>query len=220
MIFMRARAIIECPSFRCSEAIAPHLKRVFEGEYDLPLCYNAEPPTILDLGANYGSFAVWASHRWPGAHIHCYEPHPETFAVLQENLAIYPKVYAHNYAIGNPGMRVLINGQENTGESSLYLQQNQTDFTGQHVEVRDPLQLPEAQILKMDIEGCELEVLEPLMAAGRKFDAIMFEYHRQGDRRKLDALLGDYVLTGAYLYNPGLGVMRYLRRDLVAGSDL
>lgn len=205
---------IETPYFRCSESIAKYLDRVFGGEYEVPLYYKTNPPIILDLGANYGAFSVWASHRWPGSVIHAFEPHPDTFAVLQENLINFPLVKAYPYGVGEAGIRVLIDGPSNAGESSLYLQENQKDFTGLHVEVTDPLSLPKAQILKMDIEGCELEVLEPLIKDGREFDAIMFEYHRKDDRRKLDALLGDYVLTGAHCYNSGLGVFRYVHRKL------
>jgi FkbM family methyltransferase len=39
---------------------------------------------ILDIGANVGSFAAWALKRWPGAHVYCYEPLPNNFALLKK----------------------------------------------------------------------------------------------------------------------------------------
>lgn len=216
-IYVNAKATVLCPSFQCPPEITKYLQFVFDGEYDVPVAYTDEAPVVLDLGANYGAFSVWASHRWPGCIVHAYEPHPETFEVLSQNLSLYPKVTAYNHAIGNPGLRVLHDGLGNSGECSLYVPENNLLPTGQHVEVKDPLTLPEARILKMDIEGCEIEVLEPLLAQGRIFDAVMFEYHRTSDRRILDSLLKDYTLTGANLYNPGLGVMRYVHKKLLGG---
>lgn len=207
---------IECPYFLCEREIAHHLKKVFEGEYEVPLTYSQEQPVVLDLGANFGAFSVWASHRWPGCTVHAYEPNPETFSVLEKNVALFGKVTPYNWGIGSPGMRVLSDGLENSGECSFHQVANNPAPTGRHCEVRDPLSLPEARILKMDIEGCEVEVLEPLLAAGRKFDAIMFEFHNRDIRLRMEKLLEkDYVLTGAHLYSVDLGVLRFMNRRLI-----
>jgi hypothetical protein len=63
-----------------------HVQKVLGGEYEVP--YRATRPVILDIGANVGSFAAWALGRWPGAHIHCYEPLPDNFVLLQKNLGL------------------------------------------------------------------------------------------------------------------------------------
>ena len=60
--------------------------------------YRATRPVILDIGANVGSFAAWALKRWPGAHVHCYEPLPDNMLVLAN---FY---YEGDYGVGyNPG---------------------------------------------------------------------------------------------------------------------
>lgn len=200
--------------FACSPAIKLHLDSVFAGEYDVPLQISGL--RIIDVGANFGAFSIWAAHRFPHSVIYAFEPHPETVKVLRENIIGYP-VSVFDFGIGRPGMRPLYNGPNNEGEASLY--QSPTNFGqkgGQHVEVRDPLTLPAAEIIKLDTEGCEVEIMEPLIAAGRKFHAVMFEYHRTTDRRKLDSILVDYILTGAHVYSPGRGIMKYLHKDLVA----
>ena len=211
------RLSFDVPYFHCPPDMKPYLQKVFDGEYEVPLIYAKEQPVVLDLGANCGAFAIWATHRWPGCKVHAFEPHPETFKYLEANVRQYGNIYAHKYAVGEAGLRVLHNGPNNCGESSLHLMQNMAYPTGQHVEVTDPLSMPrDARILKMDIEGCEMEVLEPLIRDGRKFDAIMLEYHNADLRREVDALLSDYYLTNSLVTKHGLGVVCYMRKELLA----
>lgn len=203
---------IERP-FLCPENIRLHLEKVFAGEYEIP---DVPAASILDLGANCGAFSIWASHRFPGCKIDAYEPHPDNFLFLKKNLTAYSNVTLHNYAVGDPGMRILSDGRFNQGEASLHKVANNPLPTGRHVEVIDPLSLPEADIIKLDIEGSEIEVLIPLLQAGRKFSAIMFEWHNHESRRLLDLHLDDYHLTGATVEDPcGRGVSRYVRKDLL-----
>lgn len=54
--------------------------------YGFPLPGDAEPHTILDLGANVGFAAVALSRRYPRARLVCAEPVPETRCLLEANL--------------------------------------------------------------------------------------------------------------------------------------
>ncbi len=66
-------------------SMSPHINKVLQGEYDV--AYTATAPIVVDVGANVGSFAVWALHRWPDSIVHCYEPVPSNFDLLRRNLA-------------------------------------------------------------------------------------------------------------------------------------
>lgn len=201
--------------FECDDKIRPFLQQVFDGEYDVREFF-MHSPNIIDLGANCGAFSVWASHRWPFAEIWAYEPHPETFKTLEMNTKRYSNVKIHNWGIGTPGIRVLSDGLRNSGEASFHHVLENPTPTGRHLEVKDPLSLPEADIIKLDIEGCELEVLAPLINSGRKFSFILLEYHNHALRRVIDALLKDYLLIGAHVHSiTGLGVMKYVHKDLM-----
>src|SRR5204863_6169236 len=82
-------------------SMASHAQKVLNGEYDIP--YQHPNPVVLDIGADVGSFAAWASQRWPGCRIHCYEPLPSNFAVLQQNLStLSERIELYNFAIGDP----------------------------------------------------------------------------------------------------------------------
>lgn len=185
------------------------MQKVFDGEYNIPLTFRGGP-RIIDLGANYGSFSIWASHRWPGCRIEAYEPHPETFLHLRTNTSNYIGIKLHNHAIGTPGRRWLSDGNENEGEASLHVKSEKGHF----VEVISPLDLPEAEIIKIDTEGSELEIIEPLIKAGRTFLSLLIEYHSEEARRSIDLLLKDYLLIGSTVEDiRGRGVVRYIRKD-------
>jgi FkbM family methyltransferase len=207
---------INLPAFRCPNNMTEHLQHVFSGEYDVPVDFFS--PTILDLGANCGAFAVWATHRWPYARVHAYEPHPRIFAeFLKVNLGNYPNVFLNPHGIGTPGTRILYDGTNNIGETSFYQMGNNMNLTGQHIEVRSPLSLPEADILKMDIEGCEIEVLRPLIEDGRSFTLILAEYHSEALRIEMDELLRkDYqLIKSSVVYIGGRGTVAYLNKKVI-----
>src|SRR5688500_2363157 len=42
--------------------------------------------TIMDAGANIGLAAAYFNSAYPGAHIICFEPNPEAFEFLKENM--------------------------------------------------------------------------------------------------------------------------------------
>lgn len=201
--------------FICDEGIRPHLEKIFSGgEYELPITFQGGYK-ILDLGANCGAFALWAIHRWPGSQVTCYEPHPGIFAALTENTKDYPEIKCHNYGIGKPGIRVLFDGPNNSGERSFNKTLNNMTPTGAHAEVKSPLELPDADILKLDIEGCELEVIEDLTKAKRSFNFILIEYHNHFIRREIDRLLIDYHLIGGEVTSPfGIGIAKYANKKV------
>jgi FkbM family methyltransferase len=196
--------------FRCPPTMINHVRKVCNGEYDI--AYEHSHPVILDIGANIGSFAIWAMQRWPGCVVHCYEPLPENYAMLRENVASFgDRVHLNNFAIGDVSHDKLFLGLNNCREASFF------DPTGERsawvkVETRPPAVLPEAQVLKMDTEGAEAEILAGIALID--YDAIVLEYHSESNRRKVDQLLGDYILVGGEIEGENVGVLKYLHKRL------
>lgn len=160
--------------------VAPdHCADVLAGSYDVPLQF-ATPPVVIDLGANVGAFAKWAAGRWPGALIHCYEPHPKNFALLCRTVAALPipdLVTCRNVAVSDrAGKMALYAGQYNCGEWSLA---ERPGAEMVEVDVIDARDLPRGDILKIDTEGAEVNILWALSQAKRlaEFSAIMIECH-------------------------------------------
>ena len=44
---------------------------------------------VFDVGANIGLVGVYLHRRWPGIRLYCFEPIPETFAVLEANVKLH-----------------------------------------------------------------------------------------------------------------------------------
>ena len=179
--------------------------------------YEAILPVILDIGANVGSFAAWALKRWPGCHVHYYEPLPDNFVLLKKNLGSLKgqSISLNNFAIGNPSLKNLYLGRNNCGEASFYDIGEQTTNTVE-VETKAPDVLPKAHIVKIDTEGSEVDILARM--ASLDFDAIMLEYHSEANRRKIDALLQDYVLAGGHIRHPNRGTLKFAHKRLIEAT--
>ena len=193
----------------CPPSMVSHVERIFAGEYNLPY-HPTRQITILDIGANIGGFALWAHHHWPGAEIHCYEPLPYNLDCLNRNLCSESNIQVHACAVGanaQKGRRLYL-GANNDGENSfIQLGEQREEFI--NIDVVSARELPSAEIIKLDTEGCELEILSAM--APIEADVVLLEYHRESDRRAIDDLLGDYALVGGQIYRRGRGVLKYMK---------
>lgn len=128
--------------------------------------------TFLDVGANVGFWSAYVARRWPEAEVLAVEANPDTFALLQENMALngFGRVRALNIgAAAEDGVLPLyLNGTGNRGGDSL----KAVDPGRRAVEVpvrRLSAVLAEqgvaaVEFLKIDIEGMEAEVFGELFA--------------------------------------------------------
>lgn len=150
---------------RICEGISMH---VWDGEYDHPELPTAGVASVLDVGAGWGAFAVWAIHRWgSGVVIDGYEPHEEALAYLRTNA---PQVRVHHAAVTiEPAPRLCIN--EDWGGCSVY---HVTE--GRPVAAIHPRDLPVADVLKIDAEGVEPEILDNYRHFGT-LKALIYEFH-------------------------------------------
>ena len=73
-------------------------------------------------------------------------------------------------------------------------------------------------ILKIDTEGCEVEILESIQRYIPYIGILMIEYHSDGDRRKIDQLLPDHLMMNAMIGNIHLGTVHYINSRLTGQS--
>ena len=147
------------------------VNEVFSGEYESG--HDGAGLTILDIGANIGSFAVWAALRWPGSTIHCYEANPGTFPYLQRNTRANPLIHCNHAAVfpGDEKTMSFFYRFDGDGEAGLAAYMDDTFRKGvaghtYDVTVAAPRDLPKADIVKLDIEGGEAAVLAALDLTG------------------------------------------------------
>ena len=171
--------------------------------------------TVVDIGANVGLFTLYIRLLRAGTTIHCFEPVPDTVVLLKANLNDMSGIHVHPYGLSNiTGRTAMHLHPYNTGENSLKSTSTQS---GQliEIEVQDAeaafrrIQLIDIDILKIDTEGCEVEILESLHFRLQRIGIILLEYHSEADRRKIDRLLGNFVLFEACVARPGLGLLKY-----------
>ena len=165
---------------------------VLSGEYESG--HDGTGLMILDIGANVGSFALWASLRWPGSTIHSFEPNPGTFAYLARNTAHNPAIRCKNAAVfpGGEKKAQFFSRFAGDGEAGLLAYAGDTfregAITGAYeVDVVAPSELPRADIVKLDIEGGEGPVLASLDLSGTSL--VLAEFQNRRNRIQMQETL-------------------------------
>ena len=142
--------------------------------------------TVLDVGASRGQFALFAGSRFKGAKIISFEPLPEAMADLKRVLG--HEVETHQTAVGSVSGHAWINVSGNDDSSSLLAigPRQEVEFPGTaavgSIEVpvttldevlTDDLARP--CLLKIDVQGLELEVLKGATKTLQSVDEALVE---------------------------------------------
>ncbi len=166
-------------------------KEIFKDEvYHLDIEQDkAEELNIIDVGAYIGLSILYFKSRYPNAHIIAFEPNPNIFPLLEENVEYnnLKNVQLHNIAIGG-----------NTRDQELYIESSgfaafstasfrKDAWNGKQksrpiVVKSKPLSKyinKRVDILKIDTEGTEYEIIKELDEGGSfsKIENLLVEYH-------------------------------------------
>jgi len=141
-------------------------------------------PRIIDCGSNIGLSLLFFKREYPESVILAFEPDPQTFSLLRKNVEQngLPGIELHNLALGgSPGSRVLFCDSERPGSTAMTL------VPGCGLGLRKTVQCAllsefireDVDLLKLDIEGAELEVIADLVSTGkiRHVQQMAIEYH-------------------------------------------
>lgn len=184
------------------------LLRVRLGEYEVPGVGDVQ--TVLDIGANVGAFAKWAHEKWPSARIDCVEPHPQAQELLSMNCS-----YAH------PIHAMAVGPELDQCEGKLYMginlgctstfdlgeQDTSKTIDVSKIRARD---LPSAEFVKLDTEGCELDILRDYDLSHTK--AVALEYHLGDDQEIADLLTGaGFVIASRVALSSRQGILKAVR---------
>ena len=144
---------------------------------------------VVDIGANRGQFALLMAGMFPDARILAFEPLVEPFRKLLEITAHLPGVRAFNAAIGDTRGSMPMNVAKRDDSSSLLpitaMQERIFPDTGRarvdHVHVAplgdfmNEFDLGRPSLLKIDVQGFELEVLKGSADCLERFDVVYVE---------------------------------------------
>lgn len=170
-------------------------EQIFENEiYDFNV--NHKNPTIIDCGANIGLAIRYWKRKYPKAEITAFEPDPAVYKVLCSNVercgytdvSLIPKgVWSYE------GTRDFY--QEGADAGFITDKEKETEkkkniISIPVVRLRDYLGKP-VDMLKIDIEGSEIEVLNDCHSMLDSVENLFVEYHSYlGKEQRLDELLG------------------------------
>jgi FkbM family methyltransferase len=164
---------------------------------------------FVDVGANVGAYSLVASEQ-PRARVLAYEPHPATFALLQENLRRNERtnVLASCAAVGDEVGTLSIS--DTPGSSTTHIATGEEGAVIKVPVVRLDVELERRELIadaiKIDVEGFEYQVLRGAGDALSRATLVFVEVNGLSDLRgtgrdAIFALLRDAGLAGPYYYD-------------------
>jgi FkbM family methyltransferase len=168
-------------------------------EYECNL--SVAPEVIIDAGAHIGLASIWFATRYPNALIVAVEPETDNFELLVANTVAYPNVQAVRAALwvtdgdvdlldpgwGTWGFRI---GDRATGD-------NKKVVCGVSLpRLMDRFRLDHIDLLKLDIEGSEVEVFSQCSSWIDQVEGIVVELHdriRPGCSRAFFGAVRDFT---------------------------
>ena len=187
-------------------------------EYDVP----SASKTIIDAGANIGTFTVFAAKRAPDARIIAVEPCDDTRRRLEQHvrlngLAARVAIKPWALAAENGWRKMDARNGPSQSRGLLPLTSHVTSQDVRAITLESMLSTESLEcvdLLKMDIEGAEHEVFPATPPAALKpVRAIALEYHPNGSKAHLFESLAaaGYRLVRDVQFLPDSGVAHFVR---------
>lgn len=144
----------------------------------------------IDCGANVGRYTRLLARN--GAEVHAFEPDPVAFEALGRAMAGHQNVTLHRAAVGAEAGRVTLyraaafaeDPVEHSVSSSVFADKGNVDAAAavevEQIDLAEFLsRFPRVALLKLDIEGAEVPVLERLLETGLldRIGCVMVETH-------------------------------------------
>jgi FkbM family methyltransferase len=181
---------------------------------------------MLDIGANFGLYSLMAAARvGPSGRVDAFEPFPESFALLERNIAANRSgfVHAFPFALGERSSTAILSLHADPGRNSIAnLGEASVGTLPVRVEPLDAV-LPEpgrpVDAIKIDVEGWELAVFRGaarILSASRPVIVLeVYPARCTSAGSSYEALLSHLTDLGYkfFLYRGGRTLQRGMPRD-------
>ena len=165
-----------------STDVSTYKQVVKREEYRIQLAQR--PTTIVDAGANIGLTSAYFASRHPDVRILAIEPEAQNFELLLKNTAPYPNIQAVRAALWSESgvIGVVDSG---TGAWGFRTEAMTDAMAGNAVraatldELLDEHGFDHVDLLKMDIEGAEVEVFADTSAWIDRVNVVVAELHER-----------------------------------------
>ena len=130
------------------------------------------PTLIIDGGANVGDYSVMANQIMPDCKIYAFDPVVPTYAELEENIRLNGFTNIESYRIGLGDKECELESEDPNTKGSygcislldkIHQIRGDTDFPKTaiyQIRTLDSFNLSDVSLIKIDVEGMELEVIE------------------------------------------------------------
>lgn len=155
---------------------------------------------IVDAGAHIGLSSIWYALRFPDAHIIAIEPEPNNYSILKKNTVIFKNIIALEGALWYREKPLKI--KEGCKDTWGFRVEETSDKNGIQSftmnDIMNHLVYKKIDVLKMDIEGSEVEVLSNSNIWVNSIDLILIEHHerfRPGCLKAINDAISNYSFT-------------------------
>ena len=193
---------------------------------------------IIDVGSNSGQFSKVATHFYPNAQIDAFEPLPNLYPKIEKLFASNKNITTHNLALGNEVGSIKFNKNKyghissilEISEENIHYPKQENDLCQIDVAIQTLDTIfasPSSKklgktLLKLDVQGYELEVLKGGTETLKKIDYIIIEanleklYKNQPTFSEMNTFLmgKGFELHGMLDFNLGSG-NKYIEVDLL-----
>ena len=197
---------------------------------------------ILDVGANSGQFTKVASNLYPNAQIETFEPLPDLYAKINKQFEANNNITTHNVALGNEMGSIKFNKNKYGHISSILdisienkhypKEKNDLDKIEVAIKTLDSYAFlsnksNSISLLKLDVQGYELEVLKGGENTIKDLDYIVIEanleelYVGQPSFTEINAYLNskNFEVDGMLDFNLGNN-NKYIEIDILYKNKL
>jgi FkbM family methyltransferase len=147
------------------------------------------PKTVIDVGANVGQFAVASARIFPEVTVHSFEPEPTSLAKLRLNVRNLDCVHVYPVALGKESGEVMFHVNSHSHSSSVLplgeVHRAAFPCARQIYDIKVAMSTLDQELavvsleapvlLKLDVQGYELQVLEGASDTLRKVDYVLLE---------------------------------------------
>lgn len=179
---------------------------------------------IIDIGAGLGDYTLYAAVTQPTSQVFSFEPYPESFVLMQENLRLNAinNVQAFEKAIGAVSGELILDLSSNEPlqfqsqlKQAVHIAKSLSVSSLSLVDALAKLGLESCDLLKLDCEGAEYDILfgapQPVL---EHIQRIVMEYHddlNQYNHADLTRFLKERGFVVELFPNPVHAYLGYLR---------
>lgn len=215
-------------AFECADSLESRMTcgAILEGRTYPHVPFASDVRVILDVGANCGAASVHLARRHPDAVVHAFEPGREARAYLERNVAHLPNVVVHPFGLHSSDQEATLHlhptdlGQSSVVPSAVDSGRTEPVLLRSAAGWLAEAGIDRVDIVKVDVEGVEVDVLESLAPVLADVQVLYVEYDSRQARRRIDALLDPtHELYLAVLMALDQGECLYVRADLADHPD-